>query len=57
MTEVCYKPVYSQLDTTHYMITNKIIHVYFNHMIYLMSHVISLNNTYGWSYKLTRGGL
>ena len=57
MTEVGYKPVYSQLATTHYMIINKIIHVYFNHMTYLMNHVISLNNTYGWSYKLTRGGL
>ena len=28
----------SQLTTTHYVTTNKIIHVYFNHMIYLMMH-------------------
>jgi hypothetical protein len=43
--------------TTHYMAINKIIHVYFIHMIYLMSHVTSLNNTCGLSYKLPRSGL
>jgi hypothetical protein len=43
--------------TTHYVVVNKISHVYFNHMTYLMSHVISLNNTCGWSYKLPRSGL
>ena len=47
----------SKLATTHYMSTNKIIHVYFNHMTYLMSDVISLNNIYGWSYKLSYSGL
>jgi hypothetical protein len=26
-------------------------------MTYLMSHVTSLNNTYGWSYKLSRSEL
>ena len=42
-----YKPVYSQLTTTHYVSTNKIIHMYFSHMTYLKSHVTSLNNTCG----------
>ena len=47
MIEFGYKqPVCSQFTTTHYVSTNKIIHVYFSHMTYLMSHVISLNNTY-----------
>ena len=36
----------NQLSTTHYVLNNKIIHVYFSHMTYLMSHIISLNNTY-----------
>ena len=49
--------VCSQLATTHYLLTNKIIHVYSSHMTYLMSHVTSLNNTCGWSYKLTHSGL
>jgi hypothetical protein len=35
----------NQLSTTHYVLNNKIIHVYFSHMTYLMSHMISLNNT------------
>ena len=34
-----------------YMATNQIIHMYFSHMTYLMSHVTCLNNTCGWSYK------
>ena len=38
-----------------YTPTNKIIHGYFSHMIYLMSHVTSLNNT--WFYKLSHSGL
>ena len=42
----------NQLTITHYVSTNKIIHLYFTHMIYLMSHVTSLNNTCEWSYKL-----
>ena len=56
-TEFGYKPVYNQLVTTHYMTTNKIIHVYFNHMTYFMNHVTSLNNTCRWSYKLSCSGL
>ena len=40
-----YKLVCCQLATTYYVVINKIIHVYFSHMIYLMSDVISLNNT------------
>ena len=28
------------------MVINKIIHVYFSHMTYLMSHITSLNNIY-----------
>ena len=55
--EFDYKSVYSQLATTHYMTTNKIIYVYFSHICYLMSHVTSLNNTCRWSYKLSRSGL
>jgi hypothetical protein len=55
--EFGYKPVCSQLTTTHYVSINKIIHMYFSHMTYLISHVTSLNNTYGWSYKLPRSGL
>jgi hypothetical protein len=46
-TEFGYKPVCSQLATTHYVTTNKIIYVYFSHMTNLMSHVIFLNNTCG----------
>ena len=45
------------LATIHYVTTNKIIHVYFSHITYLMGHVTSLNNTYKWSYKLLRSGL
>jgi hypothetical protein len=56
-TEFGYKLIYSQLTTNHYLSTNKIIHVYFNHMTYLMSHVTSLNNTYERSYKLPHSGL
>ena len=55
--EFGYKVVCSLFATTHYVTTNKIIHVYFSHMTYLMSHVISLNNTCGLSYKLSRNGL
>ena len=57
MTEFDYKPVYSQLTTSHYVSINKIIYVYFSHMTYLMSHVYSLNNIRGWSYKLSHSGL
>ena len=46
----------TELTTTHYVSTNKIIHVYFSHMTYLMSHVTSLNNTHGWFYKLPHSG-
>ena len=53
-TEFGYKLISNQLITTHYVTINKIIHVYFIHMTYLMSHVTSLNNTCGWSYKLPR---
>ena len=56
-TEFGYKSVCSQLATTHYVSTNKIMHVYFSHMTYLMSHMTSLNNTCGWSYKLPHSGL
>jgi hypothetical protein len=45
-TEFGYKPVYYQLTITHYVATNNIIHVYFSHMTYLMSHVTFLNNIY-----------
>ena len=38
--------VCSQLTTTHYVLPNKIIHMYFKSH-YLMSHVTSLNNTRG----------
>ena len=55
-TEFGYKSVCSQLVSAHYVTTNKIIYVYFSHMTYLMSHVISLNNTCGWSYKLSCSG-
>ena len=48
---------YKQLTTTHYVSTNKIIHVYFSHMTYFMSHVTSINNTCGCSYKLPHSGL
>ena len=47
MIEFSYKPICTQLTTTHYVATNKIIHMYFSHMTYLMSHVTSLNNTCG----------
>ena len=57
MTEFGYKSVCSQLITTHYVSTDKIIHVYFNHMTYLISHVTFLNNICGWSYKLPHNGL
>jgi hypothetical protein len=49
--------VYSQLTITHYLSTNKIMYVYFNHMTYLMSYVTSLNNTCGWFYKLSHNVL
>ena len=55
--EFGYKPVCSQLTITHYVSTTKIIHVYFSHMTYLMSHVTSLNNTHRWFYKLPHSGL
>ena len=47
----------SQLTTTHYVATNKIIHMYFSHITYLISPVTSLNNTCRWSYKLPRSML
>ena len=56
-TEFDYKPICNRFTTTHYVSTNKIIHVYFSHMTYLMSYVTSLNNTYEWSYKLSYNGL
>ena len=56
-TEFDYKLVYCQLATTHYVAINKIIHVYFSRMTYLISHMTSLNNTCRWSYKLLHGGL
>jgi hypothetical protein len=56
-TKFVYKLICSQLITTHYMATNKIIHVYFSHMTYLMSYVTSLNETCEWSYKLSRNKL
>ncbi len=31
--------------TTYYVVVYKTIHMHFSHMTYLMSHVISLNNT------------
>ena len=40
-----------------YMAINKMIHMYFSHITYLISHVTSLNNTSGWSYKLPHSGL
>ena len=48
---------YILLTKSHYVSTNKIIHVCFSHMIYLISHVTSLNNTCGWSYKLPQSKL
>ena len=56
-TKFGYKLVCSQLNTTHYVTTNKIIHVDFSHMTYLMSYVTTLNNTCEWFYKLPRNGL
>ena len=55
--EIGYKSVCSKFATTHYMVVYKTIHMYFNHMTYLMSHVTSLNNTCGWSYKLPHSEL
>ena len=49
-----YKPVCNQFVTIYYVTTNKIIHMYFSHMTYLMIYVTSLNNICGWSYKLSR---
>ena len=49
--------VCSQFATTHKVAAYKIIHVYFSYMTYLMSHVTSLNNTCGRSYKLSCSGL
>ena len=57
ITEFDYKLVCCQFDTTYYVAINKIIHVYFSHITYLISHVTYLNNTCGWSYKLSRSGL
>ena len=57
LTEFGYKLVCSQLAITHYVVTKKIIHVYFSHMTYLMSYVTYLNNTCEWSYNLSRSGL
>ena len=56
-TEFGYKLVCNQFATTHYVATNQIIHVYFSHMTYLMSHLISLNNICGLSYKLSHNEL
>ncbi len=56
-TEFGYKPVCGQLTTTHYVSTNKIIHLYFSHITYLISYITSLNNTCGWFYKLPHSGL
>ena len=56
-TEFDYKPIYNQLVITHHMATYKTINMCFSHMTYLMSHVTSLNNTFGWSYKLQRNEL
>ena len=55
-TEFDYKPVCSQLVTTYYVPAYKIIHVYFSHITYLMSHLTSLNNICEWSYKLLHSG-
>ena len=52
-TKFGYKLVCTRLTTTHYVATNKIIHVYSSHMTYLMSHVTFLNNICGWFYKLS----
>ena len=46
-TEFGYKPICTQFAITHYVTACKIIHVYFSHITYLMSHVTSLNNTRG----------
>ena len=35
----------NQLTTTYYVVANKIIHVYFSHMTYLINYVTSLYNT------------
>jgi hypothetical protein len=45
--EFGYKTICTQFAITHYVTAYKIIHVYFSHMTYLMSHVTSLNNTRG----------
>ena len=51
-TEFDYKSICNQFITTHYMIINKILHVYFSYMIYLMSYVTFVNNICEWSYKI-----
>ena len=57
ITKFGYKLVCNQLTTTYYVSTNKIIHMYFSHMTYLMSYMTSLNNTCKWFYKLSRSEL
>ncbi len=47
MIEFNYKLVYCLFVTIHYVVVNKIIYVYFNHITYLMSHITSLNNACG----------
>ena len=51
------KFVCRQFTTIHYVSTNKIIHMYFSYITYLISHVTSLNNTCRWSYKLSHSRL
>ena len=53
ITEFDYKSVYNQRITIDCVLINKIIYVYFSQMTYLMNHITSLNNIYGWSYKLS----
>ena len=47
-----YESVCNQFIITHYVSINKIIHMYFSHVTYLMSHMISLNNICEWFYKM-----
>ena len=47
LNNICEREFGYKLATIHYIATNKIIHVYFSYMTYLMSHVIFLNNTCG----------
>jgi hypothetical protein len=55
-TRFSYKPISSLGLQIHYMATDKLSKSIFNHMTYLMSHMICLNNTCKLSYELSHCG-